>query len=155
MLVDVAVGGDAEDIAMVERPEQISAMTEPDLAARIQRTIDLSWTVNARSAPLLRLVAQSAGTDDAVRELHRDLDRQMREHARLFIEHLPKGALRQGLSAPHAEDLLVLYSGPATWSVLITDRGWTEKQYKTWLHETVTTTVFAPIAPSRSTRGRR
>ncbi len=44
-----------------------------------------------------------------------------------------RGALRPGLSAEHARDLLWTLASHATYDQLVTQRGWSSQQYQTWL----------------------
>jgi hypothetical protein len=44
-----------------------------------------------------------------------------------------RGALRPGLTAEHARDILWTLASHATYDQLVTQRGWPPEQYQTWL----------------------
>lgn len=143
-VIDVAVGGDDQDIGMLERPEQVALLQEPDLAARLRDMAATAHRIHERSAPLIRLVASVAGADPAINELDRDLRQQMRTHSEAFVGAFPAGSFRADLSAAEVRDRLALYGSPAVWSTLVTDGGWTAQQYQEWLYDVIARTLLAP-----------
>src|SRR5215471_3439413 len=53
-----------------------------------------------------------------------------------------RGALRPGLSAEHARDILWTLASHATYDQLVTQRGWPPEQYQTWLADTLSRTLL-------------
>ena len=50
---DVAVGGDEQDVHLLDRPEMRAVLTEPDLVTRLTRFVEVNTAVMRRTAPLL------------------------------------------------------------------------------------------------------
>src|SRR6266508_3938256 len=73
--------------------------------------------------------------------------------ARALTDH---GALRPGLDAQQAADVLLVLSSPHVHHLLRRDRGWSVERYRDWLLDTLTSTLLPDAggrsAPSRSTR---
>jgi AcrR family transcriptional regulator len=55
-----------------------------------------------------------------------------------------KGALRTGLSAPMARDILWTLTSYDIYRRLVAERKWTADQYETWLGDTLIATLIAP-----------
>ena len=142
VVVDVAIAGDDEDVAVVDRPEFRAMLSDAPLAERLRSAAEYAAAVHERSAPLLRLVAGVAGTDPAVAELHADLERQLRESTDVYVPSFPPGAVRPDVGEQRANDLVWLYGHPETWNRLVVDRGWTRQQYVEWLIDAVRRTVL-------------
>lgn len=142
VVVDVAVAGDDEDLALSERPEFRAIVSDADVGERIRWGAELAAEVHARSAAVLRLVGSVAGSDPAVAELHATLQAQIRETADSYGPTFPEGSLRPGLSKRRAADLIFTYGHPEMWSTLVDDCGWSREQYVDWLADVLSKTVF-------------
>ena len=142
VVVDVAVAGDDEDLALAERPEFEPLVSDAPLVERIRWAAELAAEVHQRSAAVLRLVGRVAGSDPAVAELHATLQAQIRETADSYPPTFPAGSLRAGLSKRRAADLIFAYGHPEMWSTLVDDCGWTREQYVDWLADVLSRTVF-------------
>ena len=51
---DVAVGGDEQDVHLLDRPEMRAVLAEPDLGTRLARFSAVNTAIMRRTAPLLR-----------------------------------------------------------------------------------------------------
>jgi AcrR family transcriptional regulator len=142
VVVDVAVAGDDEDLAMADRPEFLATVSDSPLPDRIRWAAELAAEVHRRSAAVLRLVSRVAGSDPTVAELHASLQAQLRETADAYVPTLPEGSIRPGLSERRAADLFFAYGHPEMWSTLVEDCGWTDEQYVDWLVDVLSSTVF-------------
>ena len=137
VLVDVAVAGDDEDVALAERTQFQEMLTIEPLTARIRAMCELAAAIHERSAPVLRLVTRVAGSDPAVADLLVDLERQMRESTAMQVDAFPASARRDGLGRDEAVELVVLFGHPEGWNRLVHDAGWTGEQYVDWLERTI------------------
>ena len=142
VVVDVAVAGDDEELALAERPEFRAVVSDAAVDERIRWGAELAAEIHRRSAPVLRLVTRVAGSDPAVAELHATLQAQLRETADSYVPTFPAGSLRPGLSQRRASDLIFTYGHPEMWSTLVEDCGWTREQYVDWLVDVLSSTVF-------------
>jgi TetR/AcrR family transcriptional regulator, regulator of autoinduction and epiphytic fitness len=84
--------------------------------------------------PLMRVLAGAAATDADLAEVLRELeDSRLADMGRFAQLLAGRGALRPGLSAEHARDILWTLASHATYDQLVTQRGWSPEQYQTWL----------------------
>ncbi len=142
-VVDVAIAGDHDEVALIDRPEQQAVFTAPDVAARLQLAVDAAVTTHARSAHLIALTQSLAGGDPAVRELADDLERQVRTDTERFLG-AAAGHLRDDLPMSRLVDITLLISGPSSWHHLVNEAGWTPDEWRTWALEAMQHLVVAP-----------
>lgn len=141
-VVDVAVGGDDQDVKVRDRPQAVRIASEPDPLQKVMAAAEWAHEVHQRSAWVLRLVASVAGTDPALAALDEDLRRQWRADAQRYVDGLGAGSIRPGLTRARAGDLLTLYGGASTWATLVVDQRWTTTQYKQWLVDVIARTIL-------------
>jgi AcrR family transcriptional regulator len=130
-VVDVAIAGDFEDVALIDRPEQQAVFAAPEVETRLELAIDVAVRTHARSGHLIALTQSLAGSDPAVRELADDLEQQVRTDTERFI-----GAadvlLRTDLPMSRLVDITLLIAGPLSWHHLVNERGWTADEWRAW-----------------------
>ena len=134
-VMDVAIGGDDEDIRLIERPEYSEAFATADVRERIDRLSQLAAHVHRRSAELIALVERVSGSDPAVDELARDLRSWQRADAKLMMDSVPPDMFRRDLSRDQILDITHLLGGPLSWYDLVIRQGWTDDQFATWLSD--------------------
>jgi hypothetical protein len=132
-VVDVAIAGDHDDVAVIDRPEQQAVFSAPDVAARLRLAIDVAVRTHARSAHLIALTQSLAGGDPAVRELADDIERQVRTDTERFLG-AGAGHLRD-LPMSRLVDITLLITGPSSWHRLVNEAGWTIDEWRTWALE--------------------
>jgi AcrR family transcriptional regulator len=143
-VVDISIVGDDEEVGVRQRPEFARIVSDAPIRQRLPWAAALAYDVHARSAPLVRLVASVAGADPAVAELHAGIERQRSEDNRAVVDSIPPAALRDDLTVDEAAALIELYAGPAAWSMLVTDGGWSRERYERWVIDVIGTTVLTP-----------
>jgi hypothetical protein len=80
----------------------------------------------------------AAGHDPALRALQERLAAQRLDGLRRFAQLLhDRGALRPGLPADRAADLLWTICAQANYDSLVARRGWTAEEYQAWLGDTL------------------
>ena len=133
-LWNVLLRGDAEDVPMGERPWFRDLLAEPDPGARLDRLARQSCAVKDRAGPLMVVIRDAAAADADVAALWDRIEVQFREMlgplARTFAD---EGALRPGLDAARAADLLWALNHPDLWRLLVRVRGWSLGEYEDWL----------------------
>jgi len=88
--------------------------------------------------PLIRVLAGAATTDPELAEVLREMeDFRLAGLGRFTRLLADRGALRPGLSAEHARDILWTLASHATYDQLVTQRGWTPDRYQAWLAGTL------------------
>ena len=126
-VIDVAVVGDAEPVALAERPE-FAAMGTGTRQDRLAAAAHLLTGLNARTAALTRTLEHAALTDpDLADELATSRARQRQSHRAalaLVLGYEPDDALVHSVWAVgHAQVYLLLVEGS----------GWTDEEYERWL----------------------
>jgi AcrR family transcriptional regulator len=133
-LWNVLLRGDAEDVPMGERPWFRDLLAEPDPGARLDRLARQSRAVKGRAGPLMVVIRDAAAADSDVAELWHRIETQFRDLlgplARTFAD---EGALRPGLDAGRAADVLWALNHPDLWRLLVRVRGWSPGEYEDWL----------------------
>jgi AcrR family transcriptional regulator len=88
----------------------------------------------ARVGPLLSVLDEAAAGDQELAELRDAQEAQRFEGMRSFAAHLrAAGALRAGVDADRAADVLWTLCARATYDSLVHARGWTHADYRDWL----------------------
>ena len=130
-VVDVAIAGDHEDVAIIERPLPQAILTTPDAPTRLQLAVEVAVAIHSRSAHLIAMAHSLAGSDPAVRELADDLERQVRTDTELFLGGAT-GQLRDDVPMSRLVDISLLITGPMSWHQLVNECGWTVDEWRSW-----------------------
>lgn len=125
---DVAVGGDDQDVHLLDRPEMRAVFAEPDLRARLARFAEVNTAVMRRTAGLRQAVVGAAGTDPVAAAFLAEID-----GARLdaMAAHARAAAATGQLTVPEDEcrDVLFATTDGTLWLGLVARRGWTDRRY--------------------------
>ncbi len=90
--------------------------------------------VMARAAPVHRILADAARSDEDAAGLLAELGRQRQEGQRGMARSLARSsALRSGLRERDAADIIYALASPEVYGLLVLDRGWTGERYEGWL----------------------
>ena len=135
---DLAIGGDDEDIRLLDRPDPQAVLKETD--QRRQLTVfarDITKILN-RAAPVFEILRIAAKTEPEIAAL---VERLLRERlvnmTRVAKSLLANGALREGLNRAQAAELIWAMTSPELYLLLIRDLHWTDEQYSQWLTDTL------------------
>lgn len=143
-VLDVAIAGDDEDVAVADRPAVRDALAEPDPADRLAGFVRVATAINQRIAGIYRILVSAADADPDARALLAELARQRQRGQRLVVDSLAaSGQLRPEVSARDAADVVHALMSPDVYRLLVGDRGWTPERYSRWL----TATVSAQLLP--------
>ncbi|GAA4537248.1 helix-turn-helix domain-containing protein [Pseudonocardia xishanensis] len=128
--LDVALAGDDEPVAVIDRPEVRDALANPDrVLADLARH---GAALQARAGGLLRACAESSGADADMRKLDDLGAKMMARNMRTVAEALRDHGL---LTVPvdEAADVLFALNGPQMYDLLVRRRGWSGERYARWL----------------------
>lgn len=145
---DLAVGGDEQDIALLDRPEMRAVFAEPDLATRLTAFAGVHTSVMRRTA-LLRLAVQgAAASEPAAARMLAEID-AARLHA--MAGHAAAAAATGRLAVPDDECRDVLWSTTdgTLWHNLVTARGWPDERYAAWLGRLWVSVLVTASRPGR------
>ena len=143
--LDVAIVGDDEPVALVQRPE-FAALADGDLTARVAAAARLNAAAHTRTAGLLRALREGAGREPALAArlaAARDGNRAT----------LLAGAARvagRPLGADEGDGLWALLS-PEVFELLTASAGWTTERYRRWVADTLVRLLTGDDGTSTST----
>jgi hypothetical protein len=99
----------------------------------------------SRVGPLLRVLDAAATTDPALVALRESHAQQRLSGLRRFIDLLARtNALRPGLTAERAADLIWTICAQPNYDSLVTARGWSHPEYRDWLSDMLAASLLSP-----------
>jgi AcrR family transcriptional regulator len=129
---DIAVGGDEQDVHLLDRPEMQAVFAEPDLPTRLRRFASVNTVVMRRTAGL-RLAAQSAAeAEPAVAAFLAEID-EARLAAMTVHAQRAKETGQLAVSEEECRDVLFAMTDGTLWRTLVQHQGWSDDRYATWL----------------------
>jgi AcrR family transcriptional regulator len=131
--IDVALVGDHDGIPVVDRAPGLADISAAVCAARFAAYAKFIRILNEGVAPLIRVMEQAASSDPALSELRSGLRATQQADCRHWIDQLGSKALRPGLSAAHAVDVMSMMDSPYVYSLLTVDGALTPDDYERWL----------------------
>jgi AcrR family transcriptional regulator len=144
---DIAVGGDEQDVHLLERPEMRAVLGEPDLSARFMRFATVNTAIMRRTAQLRLAVQGAADTDPAAAVLLAEIDRARLEAMGV---HAGAAAATGQLAVPEEEcrDVLFATTDGSLWHNLVERTGWSDERYAAWLGRLWRAILVDPISKS-------
>jgi AcrR family transcriptional regulator len=134
-LLDVSIGGDDDAVPVLERSATRDALADTDAATRLAGFVHICVDVNTRTLPIYRILVSAAGSDPDAAALLADLTRQRDEGQGAVARSLARtGALRDGVGARDATDIVHALMAPELYQLLVSDRGWSPERYEEWLN---------------------
>ena len=132
--LDMSIVGDAQPVALLDRPEVQAVRDAPDQQAQLQLLVRMMRAVLERNAAAHAVLRSAIGTDSEVDALAAQDDERRKATHRSFVEILrARGPLRPGLSIADAVDTMSAVVHPDTYAFLTRRRGWTPARYERWL----------------------
>ena len=133
-VLDISVVGDDEAVAMVDRPQVRALLSDQDPRNQLAGFAALLRDVLARAAPVHRILADAARSDEDAASLLAEFARQRHEGQQRVARSLARsGALRPGLRERDAADIIHALASPDVHGLLVFDRGWSGDRYENWL----------------------
>lgn len=133
-LLDVSIGGDDEDVSMVDRPQVRALISDEDPKDQLAGFAALLRDVMARVGSVHRILADAARSDRDAASLLAEVARQRHEGQRRIARSLARsGALRPGIREQDAADVIHALASPEVYGLLVFDRGWSGERYEKWL----------------------
>ena len=133
-VLDVSIGGDDRDVAMLDRPEVRALLSSRDPGEQLAGFAGLVRGVMERAGAVHRILADAARSDHEAAALLEDIARQRHAGQNRIAQALDhKGALRPGLRERDAADIIHALASPEVYGLLVVDRGWSGERYENWL----------------------
>jgi AcrR family transcriptional regulator len=150
--VRAAVAGGAEraDVPVTERPAIRRIIEETDPVRQLRLYAATQPGIWSRVGPLLRVLDAAANSDTSLVRLREQIAAERRHGLQDGLGGMleQRGALRDGISADRAGDIVYAVCGQANYLALVGDCGWTEAAYESWLAET----LIAALLPHATDR---
>ena len=146
-VVDAAVAGGATraQVPVMERPAIQAIDAEPDPRRQVDRYAATQPGIHRRAGPLLRVLAEAAPADPALRALWESIETDRRHGQGGFVRMLAsRGALRPGVDVESASDALWAMTSLAVYDLLTGLRAWSDDQYRTWLADALSALLLEP-----------
>ena len=129
---DVAVGGDEQDVHLLDRPEMRAVLGEPDLSVRLTRFAAVNTEIMRRTARLRLAILGAAGAEPAAAALLAEIDRARFEA--MGVHARAAAATGQLVSSEQeCRDVLFATTDGSLWHTLVARRGWSDGRYEAWL----------------------
>jgi len=141
-VVDVAVTGDDEPVALMERPWVAEMRDAADAETVLEIWAEVSQEIYERIVPIMRIVRQAAGSDPEMAAQERTNRQQtLAAHGMLAEALAERGALRDDLDVTRAaEELFVVFSMDV-YVLTTTELDWSTARWRSWAVETAVRTV--------------
>ena len=137
-LLDVSIAGDDESVPMLQRPHVLALLSDSDPRNQLTGFAALLRDLMARTAPVHRILADAARSDEDAATLLAEIAQQRQEGQRRIARSLARSnALRTGLRERDAADIIYALASPDVYSLLVADRGWSVDRYELWVKETL------------------
>lgn len=143
-VMDITIGGDDEDISLLERedPQAVRAATDQHeqlrlFAAGMTAQLD-------RVQPLNDLMRSAAAVEPEIATLQDDLHKRQRRFAMNTVASwiAANGPLRDQMSEENAGAIIWTLASPEVHRALSEDCGWTSEQFGDWLCHMLTAAVL-------------
>jgi AcrR family transcriptional regulator len=142
-LLDTSIAGDDEPVPVAERGHVRPVFDATRPADALARLAAISVEINTRTAPVYRILVSAAGSDADAAAILDELTRQRQEGQGRVATALARGkALRSGLRARDAADVIHALASPELYHLLVDDRAWPAQRYERWLAEALVTQLL-------------
>jgi AcrR family transcriptional regulator len=133
-----SAGADADIRALSEE-----AFAERDPRRQLRLAAKVMCAIMERDGDIMSLLWQAGDGDPDLAASWRQSHNQRLERLGSLIERLAQqGALKPGLSAQEATDILFTLSSPESHRLLRYERGWSSQRFEDWLGETAVTLLL-------------
>ncbi len=140
--------GDEEPSPVGERPWFREIVDEPDPQRKLRLLAHSARLIKERVAGIWLILRDAAPTDAEIADLWARIQQEFHAHQGLIVESIPKRALRRGVDAGRATDLLWTLNHPSLWWLLVGERKWTPDEYETWLADAFCEQLLRPTPAS-------
>jgi AcrR family transcriptional regulator len=145
-VMDTVIGGDDEDVALLERTGPQAMRAEPDQRRQLTMFAEGITEQLERVRPIDDILRSAAAVDPVAAELRADLqERQRRAAMRAVVSWVTAhGPLRDGLSDEEAAAVVWTLTSPEVHRMLRDTWGWTQARFTAWLAETLIAGLVPP-----------
>jgi AcrR family transcriptional regulator len=147
-IVDEAIAGDDEPVPIVDRPEVLAQIAEPDPQVRIRMHARFSAKRVTALEPIDRMVRSAAEVDPAMREqLERDQRGLLEGMAQMASLYAGRDELVVSVEVAAAR--IAALMSPELYRRTVLDHGWSLEDYTSWLGDLMAASVLRPVTGRR------
>jgi len=133
-ILDIAIAGDEEPVATLDRPHVQALLDDPDPVAQLRGQARVTRTVYERLAPALEVVRGAATADPDLAALwERSIQQRATVMERFIAALVTKTPLPDGMDQATAVDIALALQSPELIMFLTGQRGWSPDKYEQWL----------------------
>lgn len=137
-LFDISIGGDDDDIRLLDRPDPQAVLRETDQRRQLTLFARDITKILHRAAPIFEILRIAGKTEPEIAELVQRLLRERMANMNMVAKSVAaNGPLREGLNRTRAAEVIWAMTSPELYLLFNRDRGWTDEQYTQWLTETL------------------
>ena len=138
--------------ALGQQPRSRRISAEPDAHKLLAGYAGVMVDVGRRLAGLYEAVRAAAHADPEARELWHLITEERRTAATGIVRRLDeRKSLLDGLDQQSASDILWVLNDPALYHMLVTQRRWTQRRFRSWLTDSMQTQLLEPPGPTAGT----
>ncbi|MFB7336095.1 TetR/AcrR family transcriptional regulator [Streptomyces adustus] len=135
-LVDIAIAGDHEPMATMDRPWFRDAVAAETSDAQLRAHVRGTREILERVAPIMKMVDTAAAADPEIAGLwQQDENPRFVVHATAANALMAKPGARQGVPAERAADVLFGVLSPELYLLFVRERGWSPEQWEQWAYD--------------------
>ena len=134
LLIETSISGTEVAVPPEERDYVRAIRSEQSAEGKLKIYAAALRSIQARLAPLFRVLQQAATVDPALAELWSGFAERRAHNMRLLAKELHStGRLRRDLTVEAAADVLWSMNAPEYYLLLVEQRGWTPEEFEQWL----------------------
>ena len=146
-LLDVSIAGDDQAASLQDRAGTRVLFADTDPVRQLSGFAGICRQINARSAPVYRILLSASGADPEAAALLAEYTRQRQEGQGQIASSLARpGALRPELTERDAADIIHALMSPEVYRLLVDERAWPPGRYERWLKDILIDQLLAPPA---------
>ncbi|HVT75413.1 MAG TPA: TetR family transcriptional regulator [Acidimicrobiales bacterium] len=129
-----------------QRPDWQAMERERDPHRQLRLLATIATGIGATMGPLYEVMSGAATSDSDIAETFRRQQQARHDDQRHVAQVLARrGALREGLTAKDATDVMWVIASPSTYNNLVGERGWSRDKYEQWLGDTLIAALLATV----------
>jgi AcrR family transcriptional regulator len=149
-LLDASIAGDGEAAPLLDRSSVRALLADTDPIRQLSEFAGICGQINARSAPIYRILLGAADSDPEAAALLADYTRQRQAgQGQIALSLARSGALRPELKEQDAADIIHALMSPEVYRLLVDDRAWSRERYEQWLQAILIDQLLAAPAAGR------
>ena len=146
--IDVAIAGDDEPVAVVDRPLSEWVYDTDDAREVLSRYAVMMGELAARAAPIYDVLVRAADAEPDLATLLVEMERQRLKAATIVADAVAsRGGLPAGRTVEEARDTIWVCNAPELFVTLTRKRRWSTKRYVEWSRNTLMRLVVDPPTP--------